>query len=292
MPRSASETKSRLVRVPARYWRWLGTAAIVFVLAFFALVTLAPVYWMVAASFRPQSELFSLDLNWIPRSPTLVNYQDLLEGTRFPRWLFNSIVVALASTVLGIAMGSMAGFAFAKYDFRYKSFLFWLALASVSIPQIVTIIPIFIWFSRIGLTDTYFVLVVPPAVNVFAVFLLRQYISGLSDDMLESARIDGASEWGVYAKIVLPLVRPGLGAAAIFLWVGTWSAYLWPLVMVQSNDKFTLPLGLATLYSNPWDLNYGMLMAGAVLATIPITIAFLLMQEQFISGLTAGAVKG
>lgn len=278
--------------IRARLGHWLATAAIVFVLVFFVLVTLAPVYWMVSASFRPQSELFSLDFSLLPRSPTIKNYEDLFARTQFPRWLLNSIVVTLASTVLGVGMGSMAGFAFAKYEFRMKSFLFWLALASVSIPQIVTIIPIFTWFSRIGLTDTYFVLAVPPAVNVFAVFLLRQYIQGLSDDMLESARIDGASEWGVFSKIVLPLVRPGLGAAAIFLWVGSWSAYMWPLVMVQSNALFTLPLGLATLYSNPWDLNYGMLMAGSVLATIPITVAFLLMQEQFISGLTQGAVKG
>lgn len=261
-------------------------------LVLFAVITLVPLYWMVVSSFKPQREIFSLTTTWWPKQPTLDNYVGLFQATNFGRWLANSIFVTAAATLLGIFLSSMAGFAFAKYEFRAKRLLFWLALGSVSIPQIVTIIPIFNWFSRIGLTDTYFVLAVPPAINVFAVFLLRQYIAGLPDEMLESARMDGITEWGLYWRIVVPLIRPGMGAAAIFLWVGTWSAYLWPLIMVQSNEMFTLPLGLATMYANPWDLDYGRLMAGAVMSTLPITVAFLIMQEQFIAGLTQGAVKG
>ena len=269
-----------------------GSLIVLALLLLFAFLTLLPLYWMVVSSLKPQSEIFSLTTTWVPKTPTLKNYTGLFQATNFGRWLFNSIFVTGLSTVLGILLASMAGFAFAKYEFRGKQALFWIALGSVSIPQIVTIIPIFNWFSRMGLTDTYFVLAVPPAINVFAVFLLRQYISGLPDEMLESARIDGITEWGLYWRIVLPLVRPGMGAAAIFLWVGTWSAYLWPLIMVQSNQMFTLPLGLATMYANPWDLDYGRLMAGAVVSTLPITVAFLIMQEQFIAGLTQGAVKG
>lgn len=269
-----------------------GNVVVIVLLVLFAIITLVPLYWMVVSSFKHQSEIFSLSTTWFPEQPTVDNYTGLFQETNFGRWLFNSIFVTAIATVLGIFLASMAGFAFAKYEFRAKRLLFWLALGSVSIPQIVTIIPIFSWFSRIGLTDTYFVLAVPPAINVFAVFLLRQYITGLPDEMLESARIDGITEWGLYWRIVVPLIRPGMGAAAIFLWVGTWSAYLWPLIMVQSNEMFTLPLGLATMYANPWDLDYGRLMAGAVMSTLPITVAFLVMQEQFIAGLTQGAVKG
>lgn len=280
---------------PANSFRRLlrpGPIIVLSLLILFAVITLVPLYWMVVSSFKPQREIFSLTTTWWPERPTLDNYVGLFEATNFGRWLFNSVLVTALSTLLGIFLSSMAGFAFAKYEFRAKRLLFWVALGSVSIPQIVTIIPIFNWFSRIGLTDTYFVLAVPPAINVFAVFLLRQYIASLPDEMLESARIDGITEWGLYWRIVVPLIRPGMGAAAIFLWVGTWSAYLWPLIMVQSNEMFTLPLGLATMYANPWDLDYGRLMAGAVVSTLPITVAFLIMQEQFIAGLTQGAVKG
>ena len=291
--KTAAEAAGGRPRRPRRRWRIKPGSVIVLVLLLvFALVTLVPLYWMVVSSFKPQREIFSLTTTWFPANPTVDNYVGLFQETNFGRWMFNSIAVTALSTLLGIFLASMAGFAFAKYEFKGKRLLFWLALGSVSIPQIVTIIPIFSWFSRMGLTDTYFVLAVPPAINVFAVFLLRQYIAGLPDEMLESARIDGITEWGLYWRIVVPLIRPGMGAAAIFLWVGTWSAYLWPLIMVQSNEMFTLPLGLATMYANPWDLDYGRLMAGAVMSTLPITIAFLVMQDQFIAGLTQGAVKG
>lgn len=272
--------------------RSVASWTLLIVLVVAAVVALVPLYWMVISSLKPQREIFSLDIGWIPKNPTLDNYTGLFTKTKFGLWLFNSILVTTIATLLGIFLSSLAGFAFAKYEFKGKQLLFWITLGSVSIPQIVTIIPIFNWFSRLGLTDTYFVLAVPPAINAFAVFLLRQYIGGLPNDMFESARIDGITEWGLYHRIVLPLIRPGMGAAAIFLWVGTWGAYLWPLIMVQSNEMFTLPLGLATMYANPWDLDYGRLMAGAVVATLPITIAFLIMQEQFIAGLTQGAVKG
>ena len=205
--------------------------------------------------------------------------------------MFNSVVIALGTTALGLAVFAMAGFAFSKYKFRFRNALFWLAFTPVTVPQIVTIIPVFSWLSRLGLTDTYFALIVPQAVNVFAMFLLRQYIGGIPDELLESARIDGLSEWGIFCRMIVPLVRPGMGAAAIFLWVQTWSSYMWPLIMSQTSKMFTIPLGLATMYANPWDLNYGLLMAGAVLSTLPIVIMFLFMQEQFISGLTQGAIK-
>lgn len=260
-------------------------------LAATAVVTLIPLYWMVSASFKPQSELFSFNQTWYPKTLFLGNYQQLAEATSFSRWMFNSVVIALGTTALGLAVCAMAGFAFSKYKFRFRNALFWLAFTPVTVPQIVTIIPVFSWLSRLGLTDTYFALIVPQAVNVFAMFLLRQYIGGIPDELLESARIDGLSEWGIFCRMIVPLVRPGMGAAAIFLWVQTWSSYMWPLIMSQTSKMFTIPLGLATMYANPWDLNYGLLMAGAVLSTLPIVIMFLFMQEQFISGLTQGAIK-
>lgn len=271
---------------------WLLKLITYAILITIVIVTLIPLYWMITASFKPQSELFSFNQSWYPQTLFLDNYTQLYEATAFGRWMFNSLFVTVGTTVLGLAVCAMAGFAFAKYDFKFKNILFAIAFAPVTVPQVVTIIPVFSWLSRLGLTDTYFALIVPQAINVFAMFLLRQYISSLPDELLESARIDGLSEWGIFWRIVLPVVKPGMGAAAIFLCVQTWSAYMWPLIMSQTSKMFTIPLGLATMYANPWDLNYGLLMAGAVLSTLPVVILFLLMQEQFISGLTQGAIKG
>jgi len=263
------------------------------VLVLFAVVTLIPFYWMLVNSLKATGDFYTAMKTLFPERPVFENYVKIFTQIDFAKWFFNSIVVSVASTALGVIICSMAGFAFGVYQFRFKNLFFWMVLCSVAIPEIVTIIPIFKMMANLKMIDTYASLVLPYAVSMFGIFLMKQYIeSSLPKELLEAARIDGLSEWSIYMKIALPLIKPGLGVLAIFLWLNSWSSYFWPLIMLKSREMMTIPLGLATLYSDPWNLEYGMLMAGSVISTLPIILIFLFAQEQFISGLTTGSVKG
>lgn len=262
-------------------------------LVLFAILTLIPFYWMFANSLKATGDFYTEMKSLFPEQPVFENYIKIFTQIDFAKWFFNSTAVSVASTMLGVVICSMAGFAFGVYQFRFKSLFFWMVLCSVAIPEIVTIIPIFKMMANLKMIDTYASLVLPYAVSMFGIFLMKQYIeSGLPKELLEAARIDGLSELMIYAKVALPLIKPGIGVLAIFLWLNSWSGYFWPLIMLKSRAMMTIPLGLASLYSDPWNLEYGMLMAGSVVSTIPIILIFLFAQEQFISGLTAGSVKG
>lgn len=268
-------------------------ALIHILLIIFAIIVLIPFYWMFTCSFKMPADFYAGMKTLFPERPVIGNYVDLFTTSQFPLWICNSFAVSILSVAIGTIICSMAGFAFGVYNFRFKKLLFWTVLCSVAIPEIVTIIPIFKIMAAIKLIDTYAALVLPYAVSMFGIFMMKQYIStSLPRDLIEAARIDGLSEFGIYFKIAMPLIKPGLGALGIYLWLNSWDGYFWPLIMLKSQSMLTLPLGLATLYSNPWNLEYGMLMAGSVVSTLPIIIVFLLAQEQFISGLTTGAVKG
>jgi ABC-type glycerol-3-phosphate transport system permease component len=256
-----------------------------------AVLTFGPFYWMVVSSFKPQSEIFTSVLTPLPTDPTLEHYRSLLGRTPFLRWTFNSIVFALGTTFLSLFFSTLAGFAFAKYEFRGKRVLFAVVLASVSIPQFVTIIPVYGLMVKLGLTNTYLGLILPFSVNALVIFLMRQYILGIPSELLDAARIDGSSEFGLFHRVIVPVIRPAIGAAGIFVFLTTWNQYLWPLIMAQSNDMMVAPVGLATLRSL-YVIEYGQIMAGATLSTLPILLLFVLMQQQFVAGLTSGALKG
>jgi ABC-type glycerol-3-phosphate transport system permease component len=257
-----------------------------------AIVILLPFYWMLVSSLKDMGEFFNPKPSLFPASATMANYVKLFRETHFVRWLVNSGTVSVLSLALGLVICSLAGFAFAVYEFRGKTLLFWTVLVSVAIPEIVTIIPVFRLMVSARMIDTYSSLVLPYSMNVFGIFLMKQYIaSTLPRELLEAARIDGCSEFEIYLRIGLPLARPGLGVLGIYLWLNSWSGYFWPLIMLKSREMMTLPLGLATLYADPWNLQYGMLMAGAFLSTLPIILIFLGAQKQFIAGLTGGALK-
>jgi ABC-type glycerol-3-phosphate transport system permease component len=255
------------------------------------LLTFGPFYWMVVSSFKPQGEIFTATLQLVPARPTLGHYQHLLTRTAFLRWTVNSIVFALGATVLSLFFSTLAGFAFAKYEFRGKRVFFAIVLASVSIPQFVTIIPVYGLMVKLGLINTYWGLILPFSVNALVIFLMRQYIMGIPSELLDAARIDGSSEFGLFYRVIVPVIRPAMGVAGIFVFLNTWNQYLWPLIMVQSNDMMVAPVGLATL-STLYVIEYGQIMAGATLSTLPILAIFVLMQEQFVAGLTSGALKG
>lgn len=273
---------------------------------------LLPLLWMVACSFKPGGEIFApprvvtdarksdpnARVNVVrvvgdlltPDKPTTQNYTRLFEEIQFQQYFINSLFTSTASTLLTLFFCSLGGFAFAKYVFPGKGPLFGLMLGSMMIPFHVLLVPLFAMMAGLGWFDTYTGIIVPFSASAFGIFLMRQYTLSVPDQMLDAARIDGASEWQVYWRVVLPMVRPALGALTIFTFMNAWNNYLWPLIVLRSEARYTLPLGLSGLVG-PYDQEYGMLMAGTLLSTLPIIVLFLAMQREFVSGITLGSVK-
>ena len=275
---------SRAERSPPSFAAYFGTLIVLALLA----LAMTPVLWAVLSAFKSRADIFAGDF-W-PRRWSLENFDDLLAKTLYLRWMLNSLVVAIASTALGLLFCSLGGYAFAKFEFHGKTAMFWIVIASVSIPAFTTVIPLFGWLARLGLLDTYIVLILPFAANAFGIFLMRQYAVAIPDELLDAGRIDGAGEFRLYWSVVLPLLRPALGTVGVLIFIASWNSYIWPLVMMRTDEMFTLPVGVATLKSDQLP-EYGMLMAASVLSSLPIILAFLIMQRQFIAGLTQGAVK-
>jgi ABC-type glycerol-3-phosphate transport system permease component len=264
--------------------------------AFVGFVTLLcafPLYWLILSSFKPVELLAQVSL--IPPQVTLSNYAEAF-ASLVPRWLLNTILIAVLTTALGLIVATLAAFGFARYAFRGKTVLFAMVIASLAIPEYASVLPTFAIMREMGLLNSYAAVVLPMAANALVLFLLRQYFAQLPAELFDAARIDGASEFRVFWSVALPLVRPGLGAAGLILFLSSWNAYLLPLVMMSRTEEFTIPVGLAFLHSqlntgymevSPW----GAVTAGTVLSILPLIICLMLMQRHFVAGLTAGAVK-
>ena len=255
------------------------------------LLTAIPFIYMITASFRQQGELYSLPVTIMPREWHGHNYVKLFGDTNFVIWYGNTIFTAGIRTVLGVYFAALAGAAFAKYTFRFKRFFFFLVLATLTLPFQVLLVPLFLMMVDFGWVDTYLAVIVPGIVAAFNIFLMRQYIEAVPNELMDSARIDGASEFGIFHRIILPLVRPALGVVAILTFVGTWNDFLWPLIVLQDDTKYLLSIGIATM-DGPYDVEIGAIMAASFLSTLPILIVFVLMQRQIIAGLTQGAIRG
>ena len=253
---------------------------------------LIPFLWTISSSFKQITDIFNFPPSLWPTAPTLANYADLFTQVPFARWYVNSIVVATMSTALAVFFSALAGFGFAKYDFPLRSLLFKILIGTLIIPFQLVLIPLFIIMSKIGWMDSYAALIVPFMAPAFGIFLMRQFMVGsVPTELLDAARIDGSSEGGLFFRIAVPLARPAIGALSIFSFLGSWNSFLWPLIILRSSSKFTLPMGLANLLGL-YNQQYGMIMAAAFLVALPMIILFVLMQRQFIAGLTVGAVKG
>ncbi|HEY4388171.1 MAG TPA: carbohydrate ABC transporter permease [Ktedonobacteraceae bacterium] len=280
--------KKRISPYKVRFWT--NSIVLNVVLIVLVLLTVIPFAYMIVSAFKHNSEIFSTPLTFLPPHPTLENMQALLTQFPFARWALNTVIVAVVGTATSVLLGSLAGFAFAKYDFRFKNILFVLMLATLLIPSQVTIVPqfeiirVFHWF------NTYQALIVPRAVTAFGIFLMRQYTITVPDELLDAARVDGSSEFGIWWRIVLPLVRPGLAVLGILSFTGLWNDFIWPLVVTTDPSMFVMNLGISSLVG-PYDYQYGILLSGAVLASLPVIIMFLFFQRQFLEGLTQGAVK-
>ena len=218
------------------------------------------------------------------------NYRNLWKTVPYNRYFINSIFIATASTLLTLFFCSLGGYAFAKYQFRGQKILFGILLASMMVPFQVLLVPLFGLMYDIGWLNSYKAIIIPFSVGAFGVFLMRQFIVTIPSELLDAARMDGCSEFGIYYRIVLPIIKPALGALTIYSFLGSWNGYLWPLIILRDEAKYTLPIGLANLVGI-YRQDYGMLMAGTLLSLMPIVILFLAMQREFVQGITLGSVK-
>ncbi len=270
---------------------WLRSILFLF-LCIASLLTILPFIWMISTSFKKPDAIFVLPPQWIPKQPVMENFRILFEEVNFFRHFVNSVVLATASTLVSLFVNSMAGYAFAKYQFRGREKVFNLLLATMMVPAQVTMIPVFLLLKKIGLLDTYWGIIIPGSASVFAIFLMRQFMVAIPNDYIEAARIDGCNEWQIYLKLILPLSKPVLATLTIFTFMGSWNDFLWPLIVMFREKMYTLPVALANLSGGAHEADYGILMAGAMVVVIPIVIVFLLMQRQYIRGISMTGLKG
>jgi multiple sugar transport system permease protein len=283
-----------------------------------AILFVAPFAWLVSASFQPVGDIFSWPPQWIPENPTLEGYRLFFgiaeletqgrasrSAQGVERWFINSAIVTFSITVLQLFFNSLAAYVFAKRRFPGRDAIFLLFLATMMVPPTVTLIPNYLVLKHIplfggndiwglgghGMLDSYYGLILPGAVSAFGIFLLRQYMQSIPDELLDAARIDGASEFRIFWKVVLPLCKPALAAMAIFTFTYAWEDFFWPLVIISDPNLYTAPLGLAlfvTKNRTSWD----MLMAGSVIATLPMIVVFMVFQRNFIRGISLSGLKG
>jgi len=259
-------------------------------LGFVAVVT--PFVWMILGSFKGQGELLRVPPTWWPESPTLDNYRTLFSKESFLRYFLNSTVVAVVITAANVTFCSMVGYALAKLKFRGKKLVFALVMGTLMVPGMVTFVPLFVLVANLGLVDSYPGLILPFLVTPFGVFLMRQFIIELPDDLLDAGRIDGAGELRIFRQIILPLCGPGLATLGILTFLGSWNNFLWPLVVAQTQEHYTLPVALALFSQNQQVIpNYGVLLAGATVVVVPVLVVFLIFQRRFIEGIATTGIK-
>jgi len=255
------------------------------------LVTLAPLVWMIAASFMQSGASSTFPPKFIPENPTFDQYRNLFTRLNIFRYVLNSFIVAISTTVISLLVNSMAGYAFAKYRFPGRDKLFRLLLAAMVIPAQVTMLPLFLMLNKMGLVNSYFGIIIPGMASIFGIFLIRQYIFSIPDSLIEVARIDGANDFLIYWKIILPLCKPILVTLAIFSFMGSWNDFLWPLIVMTKDSMYTLPVALAGLMGEHTQ-DTELMMAGSVITILPVMVIFMVLQKYYIRGIMMGSVKG
>lgn len=260
-------------------------------LALFFVVSLMPIVWMFLSAFKTGSEIVQFPPTLLPARPTADNFVTVLTQLDFGRYLANSLLVVMPSTALVLLTSSAAGYVLAKYQFWGRDALFFAILSTLMIPFSVVLLPLFLLFSDAGQLNTYQALIIPTAVTSFGIFVMRQSMRSIPDELIQAARVDGASEWWIFAWIILPLSRPALAVLAIFHFVSVWDSFLWPLSIVNETAMRTLPLGLAGLQSER-GTRFDLTIAGAVVTVLPILVVYALAQKQFIRGIAMTGLKG
>ncbi|HTR97918.1 MAG TPA: carbohydrate ABC transporter permease [Candidatus Acidoferrales bacterium] len=256
-----------------------------------ALLTLAPLLWMVSASFMPTGQANTFPPPLLPSRPTLEHYFDLFTRLNLARTFANSVVVTLGITLSSLVVNSMAGYAFAKLRFRGRDAIFRVLVAAMVIPAQVGMMPLFLMVKGLGLVNTPWGVMIPGLAGVFGIFMIRQFALSIPDELLDAARIDGASEFRIYWTVVLPVLRPILVTMATFSVLSAWNDFMWPLIVLSDDRRYTLPVALASLVGEHVQ-DTELMMAGSVLTVLPVLIVFLVMQRSYVRGVLMGSVKG
>lgn len=273
----------------------LITTGIIIIMIVVGIFCLAPFFFLLFSSFRPGAEMIrnGITINLDFSSMNLENYKLLVTGKDgiYMHWYKNSVSITFLFTIFSLILTSMVGYGLAIYDFKYKNLIFIIVLVVMMIPVEILILPLYKLTISLKIIDTYRGVILPFVVSPFAVFFFRQYAAGLPKEFLDAGRIDGCSEYGIFVRIMVPLMLPAFGAMTILQAMSSWNSFVWPLIVLRSNEMLTLPIGLQSLIT-PYGNNYDLLLSGAVMSILPILIIFLFNQKAFISGLTIGGVKG
>jgi multiple sugar transport system permease protein len=258
-----------------------------------SVATVVPFLFMASTSFTQSFTMMSYPPTLIPQNPSLDNYVQIIftfQNGLFPRWFFNTVFTTSVIVVGSLLLNTLAGYIFAKKQFYGRDIVFALVLSTMMVPTAVTLIPAFLMINRLGLFNTYWALIIPGLSSAFGIFMMRQFISSLPNELIEVSKIDGASELRIFWSIIVPLTTPAMAALGIFTVINAWNAFLWPLVVLRSNTMRTLVVGLATVQSE-FNINYGLVMAGSVLTVLPLLMLYLIFQPYFVEGLRMGYGK-
>jgi len=248
-----------------------------------------PFIWMISSSFKPESEVLQIPPTLFPENPTMENYLNLFESMNFGVYLRNTLVIVLFS-ILGLFFNAMAGYGFAKFHFKGKEKIFYIVLATMMIPAQVTMIPVYLILNEMGLTNTMAGIILPGLAAAFSIFLFRQFMTTIPTDLLEAARLDGAGEFYIFFKLIVPIAKPIFAVQGILTFIGAWNSFLWPLIIANDESLYTLSVGLSLLqgqYAN----NFGLQMAGAAFMVVPIIIIFSFFQKYIVEGFTMSGIK-
>ena len=256
-----------------------------------ALLTLAPLLWMVSASFMPTGQASTYPPPLLPSAPTLSHYADLFTRLDLARNFANSLLVTAGVTLFSLVVNSMAGYAFAKLRFTGREATFRTLVAAMVVPAQVGMLPLFLIVKSLGLVNTPWGVMITGLATVFGIFMIRQFALSIPDDLLDAARIDGASEWRIYWTIVVPVLKPILVTMATFSFLSTWNDFMWPLIVLSDGSRYTLPVALANLVGEHVQ-DTELMMAGSVLTVLPVLVVFLVMQRSYVKGVLMGSVKG
>jgi len=305
---------SRPLGQPQRFtltllWSKLPQVITLILLTVVAVISLFPLYWLFNTALTPATSTVKLPPDIIPAHATLNNFTEIIQKAgqgklrwlnpdqfivmpRLYLWFINTTFITILSTAIHVLFDSMAAYAFAKKKFPGSNVFFWMILAALMIPAQVTLVPLYLMITKLKLINTFAGVILPGLADVIGIFLLKQFIQTLPSELEDAARVDGASEWSIYTRIIVPLSAPALAVTAIFAFQRYWNSFLWPLIVLQSPDLFTLQVGLSFVHTSEFGTQYGLLMAGAAMAAIPMIIFFFAFQKYFMQGLRIGAIKG
>lgn len=279
-----AQTRTRIIGLK------LGQIILYALLSAGGFVMIFPYLWMISTSFKARGTWYNINL--IPDKFSLEHYERLLDTTLLPRWYMNTVIVAVVGTLSVVFFSALAGYAFSKYRFRGREVMFLMILSTIMIPSEMMIIPWYVGVAKIGWIDSIPGILMPGMISAFGVFVMRQFIANIPDELLDAGRIDGVSEFGLFWRICLPLSRPAVAVVAIFTFLGHWNDFLWPLIVINSNNMQTLQVGLSRLTSLETGSDWGGTMSGAALASIPMLIVFLFFQKQIVNGMRLSGLKG